>query len=80
MAMLYHMKLWAVPLVTPIIDEDLDVGTLIKAEVAALRRLEKLSCTGEPWMRLLGNGFYMYGIDKVWTGIIQIGKVGYSPG
>ena len=80
MVSVYHMKLWAVPLIEPIVDKGLFAGSRKLSEAAALRMLNELGGAGEHWMRLLGNGFYMYGIGEVWTGIISVQDVGHAPG
>jgi len=76
----YYMKLWGVPLITPIVDERLEVGTRLLAEQAALKKLKFLGGSGDHWMRSLDHGFYMYGIGNVWTGVISIQHVGAGPG
>ena len=75
MAYVYRMKLWTVPLVSPIVDEDIHAETEKSAKAEALRVLHEAGNMIEYWMRPLGEGFYMYGIGQVWLGIISLQEV-----
>ncbi len=80
MQSILYLKIWCVPLVNPVVSEELIVGTRRLAEVAAIRKLNDMSPHPEYWVSLIEGNVYMYGVAVTWLGVMSIADVGYAPG
>ena len=79
MQSIFWLKVWCVPLINPIISEELTVGTRRLAEVATIRKLKEQSPQSEFWLSLLDGNVYQYGVETTLMGIVTLTDIGYAP-
>jgi len=79
MQSIFWLKVWCVPLVDPVISEQLIAGTRRLAEVATIRKLKEMGPASDFWLSLLDGNVYQYGVETTWLGVVQIADVGYAP-
>jgi len=79
MQSIFWLKVWCVPLINPVVSEQLTVGTRRLAEVATIRKLKDMGPQSDFWLSLLDGNVYQYGVESTFLGIVTLEDVGYAP-